>query len=297
MRRFLKFSDKLKNYSIYISQIIHLPVHIAIPRCILSLAKAYLKDIVYGILRYENFFIGLHLHKNCIVRTRGKYFVVRKHTIDLNSVSPLSEAREISILCDKLRKLRKKIEGNNYQIIFIDVGAHIGKYSILFADLVHKVIAIEPDPRNYTVLRYNIKLNKISNVVTLQVAASSRKDRVKLIIDNVYTAHSHVAVGKEETSTHHVIVQALPLDVLLEQLGLISTTMYYVLKIDVEGHEIDVLKGAQRILRKTKIMLVETTYRNLYSLIKLIPRGMCVVAMYRYPYTVNLILTTQDLIA
>jgi len=289
----LKLSDKLRNYAVYISRVIHIPAHIAVPRCTLPLVKAYLKGLTFK-ATYRGH-IGPHLHKNCIVRTYGKYFIVRKHTVDLNVVTPLSETEEINILCSKLKNLKERAKRNSYQIIFIDVGAHIGKYSILFSNLVHKVIALEPDPRNYIVLRYNLKLNKVFNVVALHMASSSQKGRIKLVINNVYTAHSHV-VNQEKPSTHYIMVQALPLDSLLEQLGLTSATTYYVLKVDVEGHEVDVLKGAQRTLRRTKILLVETTYQNLHQLLKLLPREMYVVAMRRYPQTMNLVLTTRELV-
>jgi len=55
---------------------------------------------------------------------------------------------------------------DNYQGTFLDIGAHIGKYSILFADRFEKVIAVEPESNNFTTLTRNIRLNKLEGKVT-----------------------------------------------------------------------------------------------------------------------------------
>lgn len=254
--------------------------------------KPYLNGL-YDYAKYKQH-IGLHLERNCIVRLHRKYFAVRKHTVDLNVVSPLSEAKELKMLLDKPKILRKLANKNDYQIVFIDVGAHIGKYTIILSHLVHKVVALEPDPRNYTVLKYNIKLNNIHNVIALQIAASSKERIVRLAVDDTYTAQSSVV--EECSADRSIRVQALPLDTLLERLGLASDTTYYIIKIDVEGHEVDILKGAEKLFHKTKLALIETTYKTIYSVIKLLPRNMYLIVSRYYPNTVYLVLATRDLV-
>lgn len=64
--------------------------------------------------------------------------------------------------------------------VFIDVGAHIGKYTILVAKIVGKeglVIAIEPNPENYETLLENIKLNNLKNVIAVNIAAWNKKQK------------------------------------------------------------------------------------------------------------------------
>jgi len=150
---------------------IYLPNHIATStECILALAKAYIEGIA-DFLHQEH--IGLRLSRNCLVRLHGKYFIVRKRTIDLNVISPLSESWEIKTIKSYVKRLRS-LEPNK-TLVFIDVGSHIGKYTLLLSDIVDRVIALEPDPRNYKLLLYNLKLNNINNVIPLQIAASSKK--------------------------------------------------------------------------------------------------------------------------
>ncbi len=54
--------------------------------------------------------------------------------------------------------------------LIVDAGAHVGLYSIKHASIAQKVIAIEPIPFNYKLLRININLNKLSNVYPSNVA-------------------------------------------------------------------------------------------------------------------------------
>lgn len=62
--------------------------------------------------------------------------------------------------------------------VFIDIGAHIGKYTLPIAKIVGvqgKVIAIEPDPDNFEALLEGIKMNKLTNIVALNVAAYDKQ--------------------------------------------------------------------------------------------------------------------------
>jgi len=111
MPRSIKLSRlySLRNLARYMLSTIYLPNHIATStECILALAKAYIEGIT-DFLHQE--YIGLRLSKNCLVRLHGKYFIVRKHTNDLNFISPLSENWEIK-QSKKLCKLLRNLEPN-----------------------------------------------------------------------------------------------------------------------------------------------------------------------------------------
>ena len=67
--------------------------------------------------------------------------------------------------------------------IVIDVGAHMGYYSLLFAKLVGKngkIFAFEPDPKNFSRVQKNVKLNNYMNIVLTQKAVSDRTGDEKL---------------------------------------------------------------------------------------------------------------------
>jgi len=136
-----------------------------------------------------------------------------------------------------------KIDGGG---VFVDVGAHVGRYTIPLAKAVGDgglVIAVEPHPENYEILVRNIELNGLKNVVAVNKAAYSRVCKLKL-----YTAlrHGQHSVVKDH-GLGYVIVDAEPVDDILNRLGVEKVSC---VKIDVEGAELEVLKGMRRTLEK-----------------------------------------------
>jgi FkbM family methyltransferase len=153
---------------------------------------------------------------------------------------------------DIIEKFRPRDGG-----IVVDVGAHYGRYTLIAAKRVGpkgKVIAIEADPNNFDMLNKNIKLNELSeHVITLNYAASSNKSKVKLSIPEKksgHTIYSSIITSRAPTEKS-IEVNANTLDNLLHE-NEISLEQLNWIKIDVEGAELDVLKGATNILSKSK---------------------------------------------
>ncbi|MEM4522869.1 MAG: FkbM family methyltransferase [Nitrososphaeria archaeon] len=57
--------------------------------------------------------------------------------------------------------------------VFIDVGAHIGRYTVLSAPFFIKIVSVEPDPYNFWVLMKNVLLNRFDNVVLFRCGCFS----------------------------------------------------------------------------------------------------------------------------
>ncbi len=140
--------------------------------------------------------------------------------------------------------------------IVVDVGAHYGRYTLIAARRIGfkgKVIAIEADPKNFDMLDKNIKLNGLENVITLNYAASSNKSKVKLSIPEKksgHTIYSSIMPGRSPTEMF-IEVNANTVDTILNESG-ISIDQINWIKIDVEGAELEVLKGATNVLSKSK---------------------------------------------
>jgi len=152
---------------------------------------------------------------------------------------------------DIIEKFRPKDGG-----IVVDVGAHYGRYTLIAAKRVGpkgKVIAIEADPNNFDMLNKNIKLNELSeNVITLNYAASSNKSKVKLSIPEKksgHTIYSSIITSRAPT-VKFMEVNANTLDNLLHENGISLEEVNWI-KIDVEGAELEVVKGATNILSKS----------------------------------------------
>lgn len=126
----------------------------------------------------------------------------------------------------------------------IDVGANIGYFSLLLAKLVGpqgKVYAVEPSKGNLDYLQKNVKLNKMSNIQIIPFAAGARSESRKLYIHAAGSQNSFYARGGNIDAEQVEIVS----------LNRVITEQVHFAKIDVEGHEIEVLKGMNRILQAT----------------------------------------------
>ncbi|WP_229570376.1 FkbM family methyltransferase [Saccharolobus caldissimus] len=116
-----------------------------------------------------------------------------------------------------------------------------------------KIIAVEPSPDNLQILEKNIHLNNINNVEIVNKAVSLKRGRVKLYLaDNPYNS----SIVFE--SNRYVEVDAITLNELLLPYNTID-----LIKIDVEGAELDVIKSGISQLHKVKKIVIEV--RNQYE--------------------------------
>lgn len=132
--------------------------------------------------------------------------------------------------------------------IFIDVGAHIGKYSIQLAKKIGnkgKVIAIEPEKFNFSLLKKNIQLNELENVFLVNKAMYSTKAVLPFFVSTENGEGEHSILRKPHCY-HEQNVEADTLDNIVEELKIKNVGL---IKIDVEGAEYAVLEGALNILK------------------------------------------------
>jgi len=142
--------------------------------------------------------------------------------------------------------------------VFVDVGAHIGKYTIPIAKIVGEnglVIAVEAHSDNYKTLAENVKLNSLRNVIALNMAAWSEECKLKLFIGDMHGHHS----VKKDYGLGFVTVQAKALDDVFDRLRL-GRVDY--IKIDVEGAELEVLKGLVKTLKKHRPIVIVEVWKD-----------------------------------
>lgn len=134
--------------------------------------------------------------------------------------------------------------------VFVDVGAHIGEYALKIAKTVRNslVVAVEPNPKNFEALRRGVELNGLGNVIALNVAAWHRKEKMKLFLWD-----SGRSGLKKDAGLGYVIVQAEPLDDVLERIGVRHVDW---MKIDVEGAENEVLQGLRRTIERCRPKII-----------------------------------------
>ena len=141
--------------------------------------------------------------------------------------------------------LRSSSEGEG---IFVDVGANIGLYSIALSQLFERCLAIEANPHTYQILLANLALKGLDNVSALCVGASDHSAET-----NIYVPLNG-NLGWATLNADHHSVEVKPVPVTLKPLDDIVVLAPHervaLIKIDVEGHELSVLRGAQRILER-----------------------------------------------
>ncbi|GAC1440372.1 MAG: hypothetical protein NVSMB58_37480 [Terriglobales bacterium] len=128
----------------------------------------------------------------------------------------------------------------------LDIGANIGVSTILLARHAAKVIAYEPSPINVRLLRRNLELNSVRNVDVIAAAVSAQQT-VLLFHEAEYGAGSHVVTSAHIARERIPIIEipGVPLD--SQALPPIAF-----IKMDVEGHEPNVLAGAQGLLTRDR---------------------------------------------
>jgi len=168
--------------------------------------------------------------------------------------------------------------------VFLDVGAHIGYFSLKAAARVGKtgrVLAFEPNPETLRLLRDNVDASHARNVVVEPIACTDREQTLTLFaapIENtgassLARANADVAIGETPRA---FTVRGRPIDDVVRELNL---TRVDVVKIDVEGAEGYVLRGAVDTLKRfhPKVIMemdpdhlanMQTTVEDLVSIMK-----------------------------
>jgi FkbM family methyltransferase len=180
------------------------------------------------------------LPKNMVITYRGSKFIARKGKTDIMILNKASEP-----WMDQKFKLRP---GD----VFIDIGAHVGKYSLTAARMVGdsgKVIAIEAHPGNFHALLENIELNDYRNIIPLNLAASNKDgDEVWLRLrnpnDHFDFNYSLKSEGWEKNESG-AKVRTKTIDSIINDLGISKIDW---VKIDVEGAEDLVIDGMKNTI-------------------------------------------------
>lgn len=142
---------------------------------------------------------------------------------------------------------------------FLDIGANVGYYclAIAYANPNVKVYAFEPIPSNFHLLEKNIQINKLQGRLSCHNLGVGEEEG-KMSFRSCGQL-SHVLIGSEEPSEKNIQVPITSLDKFCDHYNVSNIRM---IKCDVEGFELFVLKGADKLLREHKpVLLLEIEER------------------------------------
>jgi FkbM family methyltransferase len=179
------------------------------------------------------------------------------HTIQV----PLPAANDLFLFGLKADESERRLTRwliQNIQVgdCFVDVGAHLGFYSLLGAKLGAKVLAIEASPRTYAWLKANLEMNQETNVEALNLAMADTKGELTFtqypVYYSEYNSLNQKALRQIPKGAEALTIASETLDGLLSERTLVPTCI----KIDVEGAEELVIRGAVGTLMQHKPWVV-----------------------------------------
>jgi len=196
------------------------------------------------ILKKNIFTMGDTLMKSVIADNGYGLFSCRGKSHDLHIISASYEF-DVRKVFEKLAKKSK---------VIVDVGAHIGRYTILGGKINSdaEIFSIEADKNNFDILNKNISLNDIKNVNSINIALSSKKNREKFYN---YGLGIHNPTDIKEKRKDFKMVETDTLD------NLFNKKEIDLIKIDVDGSEMNILKGGGNLFSQKKIknIIIEIT--------------------------------------
>jgi FkbM family methyltransferase len=152
-------------------------------------------------------------------------------------------------------KKQEKIKFKQISGVIIDIGAHIGIFSIKFAKKYkEEVYAIEPEKENFEKLKTNIKLNNLQkNIHPIRIAIFDKKGFMRLGLSQ-FGSGAHSLFNKTGITSERVRVTTL--DYMRKKLN----KKIALIKIDTEGSEYKILMSSLKTLKKDKPKLIIETH-------------------------------------
>jgi len=144
----------------------------------------------------------------------------------------------------------------------IDAGAFIGAFAIYVSKKIGnngKVIAFEPDIKNYELLMKNITINNLDNVFCYNYCLWNTESELKFYASGRNTSSVVAVQQKEEKDTQIIRVKAVALDNFLTKLNISNVDF---IKMDIEGAEIEALNGAIKLLKRNNPNLAIASYHK-----------------------------------
>lgn len=221
--------------------------------------KMFAYEMLYSALKIGNYNSILRCpFPDEYVETRFGRFRIRPRTADMSNVSPAFERRDIHFMLKLLHRLRKEEK----KVLFLDIGADIGTFTVTVgnefkSDNGLQITAFEPASSSYEVLKENVSLNGLKEKAMLFNFPLWSEDGTELDFSFNPDAPGSSGLLMEGSGFAVQKVSTRTIDSVLA--SKIQDFSAIVIKMDVEGAESEILKGARNVLGSGKeiYLLVE----------------------------------------
>lgn len=225
--------------------------------------RLFLLEFFYVLSKFIHYFdkICLSFDINLVETKFGCFHIRPSNYLDAIIASPSYERPDIDYLLRLIRSLIK----NGKKILFLDIGAAFGVYSIATGNEFKRfknisILAFEPEKSCFYLLKENIKENILNNKIkAYNIALGDKNDRTVTLYSNIPISVSSDIKSKNihRLRTQKINITAKTLDSIIP----VDFKSYdtIVIKMDVEGFETNILKGANNLFSSDKeiFLLVE----------------------------------------
>jgi FkbM family methyltransferase len=128
----------------------------------------------------------------------------------------------------------------------IDIGANIGLVTLLMSQFANSILSIEPNKDAFDILKHNCHVNQINSILK-NCAVGKGNNKVRFLSTSVSTTASHVVTKNHISTDFNYEIPIKKLDDIVKEEKIKDINF---IKIDVEGHEWPVLRGAKKTIRK-----------------------------------------------
>ncbi len=203
----------------------------------------------YGVVRKTSRYMNRNLHPEFVEIDGNKIFLDENDSLLLSS-GITHEKTVINLVKNEIKK------GD----VVIDIGAHIGYYTVLFAKLVGpegKVFAFEASPKNFEILKKNVDMNGYKNVVCNNKAVSDKNGKLTLYMTGRTSTENFLFKPENFTDSttikNTVEIESITLDDYFTDFE----DKINFLKMDISGAEPRVIKGMKSLLEKNVNMKIQ----------------------------------------
>ena len=171
------------------------------------------------------------------------------------------------------KEIQKLREENRWIIhlklnTIIDIGANEGQFAHKMRKLlpVVQIISFEPIPEVYNILVNSFHNDSLFSSFNIGLGESVKTTKMWL---NEYSPSSSLLKMKEHLNQFSFAKQQIAIDVKIDTLDrVLNLSMIrkpYLVKIDVQGYEENVLKGGRKVISSAEVVIIEVSYRQLYE--------------------------------
>ena len=184
------------------------------------------------------------------------WFPLVKHAVYVSLTKNISYVISRGAICEEReRENFIKILRAGKFTCFFDVGANIGLYSFLFKSIVPhgKVIMFEPDSKNARLIRRTMENTSLHDIELVEAAVSDSENAILFFCDDISGSTGTIKAPSEQEcfiTRHHGV---RPIEVMVNSITLDKASQEKAIpdfiKIDVEGAELEVIKGAVSVIK------------------------------------------------